>query len=368
MPKAAAAKPIYVPVLKGKEGEYGALEALPASVRARLMPLIEIPDVPYDYANEGSAKSLDDHLNGTARRLKKCCQGGPVYLDLPWFEGEERLSDGRVALEAVLADCAVEGVRAVPIVSRTKSADYLLAASRYSAKTDYRAGIRLGVADFGEEVDVESELRRLVGGLGPTNASSLDLVLDLADVGLDSARAALVARSVFSMVPAKEEWRRVILVAGSFPEDLSDVDAATVSTLPRREWDLWKTLQKRPGLLPRRDLIFGDYGIANPVTKELDPRTMRMSASIRYTTPKNWLVLKGRNVRQYGFDQYFELCKALVSRPEYSTRDFSWGDKYISDCAEGMTGPGNATTWRKVGTNHHITLVVDQIANPRASV
>jgi hypothetical protein len=54
-----AMHPSYVPLLKGKEGEYGALEALPSDIRTRLMPLIEIPDVPYDYTNEVVTKSLD---------------------------------------------------------------------------------------------------------------------------------------------------------------------------------------------------------------------------------------------------------------------------------------------------------------------
>ncbi len=110
-------------------------------------------------------------------------------------------------------------------------------------------------------------------------------------------------------------------------------------------------------------MIFGDYAISHPVPKELDPRTMRMSASIRYTTESEWLVVKGRNVRQFGFDQYFALSKALVERPEFSGLSFSWGDQYIADCADGITGPGNATTWRKVGTNHHITLVTRELAN-----
>jgi hypothetical protein len=365
MAKNGSEQPIYVPVLKGKEGEYAALEALPPEVRAGLMPLIEISDVPYDYANEGSAKSLDQHVSGIADRLRKCWNDRLLYLDLPWFEGEERLSDGRVALEAVLADCAIRGVRAVPVVSRKKSADYLKAAGSYSASTRVGICIRLVVADFEEDVDLEAELSRLLSELRKTDISSIDLVLDLEDLGPDAGRALLVARSIFSMIPSKDKWQRIVLVAASFPEDLSDVDASTLTTLPRREWDLWKALQKRPGLLPRRDLIFGDYGIANPVTKELDPRTMRMSASIRYTTPKNWLVLKGRNVRQFGFDQYFELCKLLVKRPEYRGAPFSWADRYISDCAEGMTGPGNATTWRKVGTNHHITMVAEQVASLR---
>ena len=168
------------------------------------------------------------------------------------------------------------------------------------------------------------------------------------------------------MVPQVAAWRQVVLAAASFPEDLSEVDAATVSTLPRREWELWSMLQRRPKLLPRQDFVFGDYGIAHPVPRELDPRTMRMSASIRYTTPDSWLVIKGRNVRQYGFEQYFDLCRALVNRPEYNGADFSWGDAYIAKCAERVSGPGNATTWRKVGTNHHLTLVARQIANQLA--
>jgi hypothetical protein len=265
----------------------------------------------------------------------------------------------------VLSDCASQGVQVVPVVSRKKSTGYLSAAARYSVTTQSGVCIRLLVGDFEEEVDIETEVAQLLRGLDGSDISATDLVLDLEDLGPEAGRAALVARSIFSMIPRKNEWRRIVLAAASFPEDLSDVDAATITTLHRCEWDLWKTLQKRPGLLPRPDLIFGDYGIAHPVTKELDPRTMRMSASIRYTTPKNWLVLKGRNVRQYGFDQYFELAKALVERPEYSGSDFSWGDQYIFDCAAGITGPGNATTWRKVGTNHHLTLVAKEIANLR---
>lgn len=358
---------MYVPMLKGKEGEFAALEMLNPDARADLMPLIEIPGVPYDYANERPAKSLDDHVSGIAERLQRSWRDGWLYVDLPWREDEEQLSDGRIALDAVLTSCAILGVKAVPVVSRASSAKCLEAAGRYSENEQAGACIRLIVEDFEEDIDPEIEVDRLLTGLGRVSVSSIDLIIDLEDLGSDPGRALLVARSVFSMIP-KKNFRYMILAAASFPEDLSDVDAATTTTLPRREWELWKTLQRRPNLLPRRDLIFGDYAITHPVPKELDPRTMRMSASIRYTTRDSWLVVKGRNVRQYGFDQYFELCKELVQRPEYEGREFSWGDKYISDCADGMAGPGNATTWRKVGTNHHLTLVMREIANLRRGV
>ena len=357
-------QPIYVPILKGKEGEFAALEVLRPEVRSRLMPLIEIPGIPYDYVNERPAKSLDEHVSGIAARLRRCWPDSPLYLDLPWFENEECLEEGRVALEAVLADCISDGVRVAPVVSRRNSSKYLAAAGCHAKKANSGAALRLTVGDFEEDVDLVVEVAQLLQNLGLTDLTPIDLILDLEDLGADDGKAVLIARSVFSMIPNKDEWRRIILVGASFPEDLSDVDAANVTKLPRREWALWKTLQKRPSALPRRDMIFGDYAIAHPVPKELDPRVMLMSANIRYTTYQNWMILKGRNVRQYGFEQYFGLCKELVERPEYCGPDFSWGDLYISDCAAGMQGPGNATTWRKVGTNHHLTLVANQLANP----
>jgi hypothetical protein len=108
--------------------------------------------------------------------------------------------------------------------------------------------------------------------------------------------------------------------------------------------------------------IFGDYGIAHPAPSEVDPRIMRPSASIRYTTEEHWIVPKGRNLRAHGFDQFHAVCESLIKRDDYSGRDFSWGDEFIWNCAHRGSGPGNLTTWRKVGTSHHLAFVVRQIS------
>ena len=355
--------PTYVPILKGKEGEFAALETLANDVKEPIIPLIEVPGIPYDYANQRPAKTLEEHVSNVAERLRKCWADHPLYLDLPWFEDDERVPNGEVALESVLSDCRRLGVLVIPVVSRNSSPESLAAAGRHAAASRLGACVRLMVEDFEEDIDVEQEIIRLVATFGDRAIGSTDILLDLGDLNYETTRAVLVARSILSMVPQPASWRRLILAGASFPEDLSDVDAATTSTLPRREWHLWKTLLKRPGLLPRRDMIYSDYGISHPVPRELDPRTMRMSASIRYTIDSDWLIVKGRNVRQYGFDQYFELCRELVERREYYGREFSWGDNYIAECATKESGPGNATTWRKVGTNHHLTVVVRALAN-----
>lgn len=360
-------EPIYVPILKGKEGEYAAMEALAPEIKNQLLPLIEVPAIPYDFANDAPAKTLDEHIRSIPDRLRRAFGATPFYLDLPWFKEDELVSDGTTAMAAVLRETSRNGSSAIPVIYRDSPAANLLSIKEHASSSANGICVRLLVSDFEDDVNIDDEVVRLLANASP-DGSAVDLILDLEDLGANAGTASLVARSIFQMLPLKTRWRRITLAAASFPEDLSDVSAATIVTLPRLEWHLWKSLQKRPSALPRPDLIFGDYAMAHPVGKSLDPRTMRMSANIRYTTDDEWLIIKGRNVRQYGFNQYFELCRLLVDRPEYSGRDYSWGDGYIADCAEATQGPGNATTWRKVGVNHHVTLVTRGLANLKGAV
>ena len=107
---------------------------------------------------------------------------------------------------------------------------------------------------------------------------------------------------------------------------------------------------------------YGDYAISHPEPAEVDPRIMRPSASIRYTHDDEWLVIKARNLRDHGYEQFHEVCGDLVRRAEYAGQQFSWGDGYIFDCAAKRVGTGNLTTWRKVGTSHHLAMVAHQLA------
>jgi hypothetical protein len=359
----------YVPILKGKEGEFGALEMLTEDVRQRVTPLVEVPGIPYDWANERPSRTLDEHVSGLADRLARSWgRGSPFYLDLPWFENREFLMDGSTALQSVLGNCREFGLQVIPVISLGSSPEYLAAASEHAHLCGTGVCLRIVYRDFNEdsEATVEQEINRVFEAIQPLSIYDVDLVLDLEEIGLDLQRTLLVTRALLSMVPDLEKWRFVVLAAASFPEDLSNVEAATVSMLPRVEHALWAALRRRPA--PQRpNLVFADYAISHPQPKELDPRTIRMSANIRYTTDKDWLIAKGKNVRQYGYEQYFHLCRALVSHPLYSGATFSWGDDYIARCANGEDGPGNATTWRKVGTNHHITFVARQLASPLGS-
>lgn len=354
---------MYVPILKGKEGEFSAVEDLDLTTKLQIMPLFEVPQVPYDYANDRPLRSLAEHVALLPARLLRCWGAQrPVFLDMPWSaESEEKIEDWSGAWNSVLKACRTSGVLIIPVVSRTTPTPLLEAIGANMPADNSHPGvcIRLTVSDADEDVNLDEELVRLLTAVKcPTKLG--DVLIDLGEVGSDLSRVTLLARSMFQVVPAGM-GRRLILAASSFPQDLSEVNASEVTRLARVERRLWLNLRRRPERLPRPDIIFSDYAVAHPVTKELDPRTMQMSASIRYTAD-DWLVVKGKNVRRYGFDQYFSLAKTLIELPEYSGQDFSKGDRYIWECAAKRSGPGNATTWRKVATNHHLTYVTRELA------
>jgi hypothetical protein len=189
-----------------------------------------------------------------------------------------------------------------------------------------------------------------------------DLILDIRSIATPRQADVNSIISMAQALPRIREWRSFTIAATSFPENLTGLPPSESSLIDRTEWRLWLDLSRCRRELPRRP-TFGDYAISHPEPAEVDPRVMRPSASIRYTTDEAWLVLKGRNLRDNGFSQFHKVCTELIRCPEFSGADFSWGDGYIYDCAHQRTGPGNLTTWRKVGTSHHLGFAVRQLAN-----
>lgn len=357
--------PLYVPILKGKEGEFAAVEALFGDAKLAILPLVEVPSIPFDYVNEQPSRTLEKHVGGLAARIQRAWKSErPIMLDLGAHCDEEVLSSGKHAFSLFAEEAQAEKLQVIPVLDPTSSHAAIDAAGEHASSSGLGVCVRLRLADFGEDVDVVGFLSGLLERLG-LKPDETDIVVDFQEIR-DVSQSILMFRAVQGILPEVEGWRRMILAAASFPEDLRDADAAATSVLPRLEWRLWKSLQARPDRLLRSEWIFADYGITHPMLKELDPRTMRMSASIRYTGPDEWVIVKGRNVRQYGFEQYFELASTLIRHPTFSGEAFSWGDSYIYSTAAKKTGPGNATTWRKVGTNHHLTLVAMELTKLKA--
>ena len=353
----------YVPILKGKEGEYGALERLTLNVMQALTPLIEIPPIPWDYVNECEVRTLEDHLGRIAGKLERSWGSDrPLFLDLDSELWPATTEDNVHALTHVLASTRERGLRIIPVTGLTRGAAFQAAIKDAVSADEEGICIRLLGADFDNPSQLVSTVPSLIDEFS-LSPDSVDILLDLRDI-LPGQRGTitLAAVSVINALPTPMDWRSLTIAATAFPEDLRGFSPDSASTTQRTEWLVWQSLVSRAGEIARLP-TFGDYAISHPELTEIDPRMMRMSASLRYAADSDWLILKGRDVRTHGYDQFAALCQDLTQRSEFSGAGFSWGDEYISGCAIGQETSGNATVWRRIGTNHHLTLVVHQISN-----
>lgn len=351
----------YVPILKGKEGEFSALRDLAELARQYLTPLIEIPPVPHGIGLDDPGLSVEAHLTKATHKL--AVAWGPyahLFVDLGGLGDADSLGSGAHPLSHVfclLRDCRIQAIPVAPLFASPA----LHRAIAETATRDRRgACLRLRPADIlCGDFDSALDAFREDAGLRWRN---VDLIVDLGAIGAEEAsETATVAEHLIELIPSVNSWRSLTVAASAFPPDLSGLTRDEISAIPRAEWAAWRRVTGKRHRLPRLP-AFADYAIAHPAVPTLNPRTMRLSANIRYTVPGHWLVARGRDVKQHGWGQTRELCKALVGRPEYVGASFSKGDQYIEECAFGTRGPGNATVWRAVGTSHHLTLVTREVA------
>ena len=360
----------YVPVLRGKLGEYQALRDLDAAARDLMTPLIDIPQVPWDWDTDLPAKTVAAHLATLATRLEGCGFGGrPFFIDplmaLDATDPNVNLIDGQHALVWLTAQAALKGVRLVPVTGLSRSAEYQTAVSAVVTRDQLGVCLRLQPDDLGDFNRLTAEIGAFLTTLN-IEPANVDLIVDFKDIPQSDSQAGLLLLGIigsFSSLPRVSEWRSLTFAGSSFPVNLSGLPADSMTRIQRREYAIWLELVARRASLPRVP-SFGDYGISSAEPgEEINPKIMLMSANLRYTAEPEWLVFKGRNTREHGYDQFAGFCQQLIGMPEFSGAGFSAGDRYISDCAAGTVTSGNATTWRRLGTNHHVTLAGRQIAS-----
>jgi len=366
----------YMPVLKWKKGESSALKELFAAEKQTILPLAEITPVPWDWDEDVPSEDLDTYLRKVARVT--CSSWGTddeVLVDLSILLNDSygpSLPPLTHPLTFLFEEFRRLNVKAIPVAHGDEGVDFQAAMRSVLALDNRGLALRLQ-----EPLLFDEDLPRTVGsclsayGLTP---EQVDVILDLQYIEPGRERAqALVVQTVVNTFPHLQDWRSFSLAASAFPKDLSGIPDFSTSNFPRAEWLLWSIV--RSGKVPyARTPTFADYAINHAEFEDVDPRAMIANGNIRYTIDSDWLYIKGTILRDLkrmgvvikkspGFAQFVGLAKTLVAHPSFSGPTFSSGDQQVDDVANGRSTTGNLMTWRKVGTNHHITFVVRQIAS-----
>lgn len=350
----------YVPALRWRQGEYQALLRLSAAVKDRVMPLITLPPVEFDFERRQPMKSTHEHVHPFCKRYVAKWGKRPAWIALDREIADGRMNDGSHVFDYVFNGLRSTGAIIIPALSLQADSDTMDAAARAAAADNQGAAVLLRI----EDLMTGNPRRAIVNFAASLNIGldELDLIIDLRAPNFEPYLAfasALIA--ALKKLGDLSDVRTLVLLGTAIPDSFVAI-ARGSDEIPRHEWLFFKALRAAMPSGMRKPL-FGDHTIVHPEFVARDMRLVKPAGKITYTGPTAYGTRKGGAFRG-NEGQMHDHCAAILNETSFAFRGptFSQGDKYISDCAIGSAGHGNLTTWKWVAINHHITTVVDDLA------
>jgi hypothetical protein len=349
---------IYVPVLRGKLGEFRGIKSLTPEIKSQVRPLIRVtdPDLDYDFDPAEWKMSHADHFSKIAGYIKKFFESDIVaFID---FESDPAIKvRGLHYSSHMFKELNSLGVEYIPVVGidRKDENGYLESIKSFGLALGDHLCIRIP-KDYVESITLHlGDIEDLITDL--SFEGELTLILDIEKVE-NVASAKKTLEIAISALMKKVEFKNLVISAACMPETMSDFDTNETTSQRRLEWDLWKSLKAK------YPIVYSDYGVLSTSTQSINPKTMTRSCRIRYSNENEIVVFKGESDKKTKSRvQNPQLASQVLEHECYKGSSYSWGDEYIDKCATGAGGPGNATTWISAEMNHHITLVCEQVSN-----
>lgn len=362
----------YVPILKWKRAEQGALKDLREDQKLFMMPIIEVvmpkpkDDSSASY-NAVIAAFKDVRTLDIPKEILQAWGEDPIFVDLSLvYPSDLKL----IGMEQIISNSRRLRLNPVPVLNLSDDKDYKDLVASISGKFNTGICLRVTSFDLKDVITLDSKLRQFLKDYN-LEANAIDILVDLKDINEFEAYKTAVVQS--QKISNLKDWKSFIFADGSFPQDLSNCRKDDYNLVSRNDWKNWKRQVDTNGMT--RVPTYADYTVRHPIYNE-SLQVFHPTASIKYTFNDNWLVLKGQKLR---FDQYLGNANLLInsSKKEYYGEEFSAGDKFIFDKGNyykeyelkkrqdptKTKGTGSTEQWIRASINHHLSVVVDQLAN-----
>ncbi|MGW5864671.1 beta family protein [Streptomyces sp. NPDC055239] len=341
----------YIPILKGKAGEFMALEHASQEVWSSIRPVMEVvPDINVrDVLETFCEHAMEAIPNGAV--LTVDCGALPATCVL---EGD---AGGPVARVSESLD--LRGRAMCPVFRSTDSRAVLDEVAAASTRHGHGACLRVSVADDAsgpllDRPQVQSLLRQL-----KREPEEIDLLVDAGPVRSSAERDGLVQTALDTLERLScWRWRHRTIAAGAFPVNLTGFPRGCATPVARQDAQLWQRVADQWCGEPPD---FGDFGVTHPRIPVKSRGTP--DPNMRYTTQDCWQVFVYPRIRS-GNDDFFKLSQDLVASvhwPQTGART-SWGDASLQECASRQRPKAGAgKEWRAWATSHHLAVVTNSL-------
>ncbi len=346
----------YVPSLKWRMGEYQSLFRLHESIKERVIPLVNVPPVEFDFEKREMKKTVHDHVEPFPKKFSEKWGDNNAFIDFHESLHDEFMNNGESIVNYVFGGLNALGHNPVPVtgISRSKNYQAVIKSAHNKSKSGLALRVKLDelmLPDISKHITDLSKYHHL-------STDNTDLIIDL------GAPQSFEPYDIFAKALAKriksiqkiKSFRSLIVIATSI--SISDVKPPG-TIMPRHEWDLYKMLSiELEGI---RVPIYGDYCMELPTYTSLDMRLIKPAGKVIYTTEDSWIIRKGKAFRS-NESQMIQHCKYILESGHYKENNFSWGDEKIDKTAKGIECNKSMTIWKQVGFSHHITFVAEQLS------
>jgi hypothetical protein len=351
---------MHVPVLKWRTGEYQALLRLKESAKDRIVPLLIIPPIEFDFETWAPKHTIQDHVAPFAKRYNAKWKERPAWIDIDPTVQSGIMNSGHDVTTHVFNELRTFKAKAMPVASLDQPPAVVAAIAGIIVKDQMGVALRARLehvmrADFSTRVNVL--LSQLGIGLDET-----DLIVDLGSPAYEPYTAFAGAfAAAFGNISGLNSYRNFAITGTAFPDSLKEI-APPGGDLERHDRNFYKVLL---AALPQdvRTPNFGDYTVVNPSFVAIDMRMIKPAGKLVYTTKNQWAVRKGGAFRDNPAQMHTH-CHDLVKSGNFRGGAFSDGDNYIEQCALKAAGygPSTQTRWKEVAISHHTMHVLEDLA------
>lgn len=353
----------YIPIMKWKRAEQGALKILGEEHKKHVTPLVQfvMPKYKPEEQLEEVVVGFEEQVLKIPGKIIDIWGLAPIFIDVSLLFTTDLKAKSLKAIS--LSGHKLGGVF-IPVIHLDD--DQLIKDAAYSVAKETGSGVclRIVYSELSDIVTLNKGISDLVLSSG-LQLKDIDLLIDIKETeknGDKYNKYFKLSQGILDL----SKWRTFTFASGSFPEDLSECKFDEENLIPRIDWKSWKD-QTRGNELQRKP-AFSDYTIQHPVYKE-SSQFFHPTSSIKYTLENEWLVMKGKKQK---FELYLASAATLINDEKFYGETFSGGDRYIAEKARHFTeyiknpaikGTGSTETWLRAGINHHLALVANQIAS-----
>jgi len=346
----------YVPFLKLKQNELGALHALDEGYVDSVCPLLDMP--------RSQNMDEDEYINkisSSKRQLGRFLdKDKPFYLDV--FDINPLLKPGGLhPYEYALLELIDYNI--YPIVGLDRDPEHIISAEGYLSSTENHeskhVGIRLLKQDIEHYVISEKGIKDLCRTFNKYT-KYIDIIIDLRSVfNQDINELAVQAIDFVGQLKSEIDVNNIIFTCCALPSSISEVvKTEHTAVLLRSEKAFFEIIKSA---IP--DAIYGDYTIVSPEYTDIPIELFsRVSApKIIYTCDDNYFMARGGAFRTHPrkYAQYYDLAQVVFDHSEFRGAGYSYGEDYVIEKKDRKGGSGSPSSWLKAMINSHITFILE---------